>query len=113
MKKKIAINGFGRIGRAVFRLLANNPKIDVVAINDITDNETMAHLLKYDSVHGIANGDIIIDGNTLSFQLQKPTLLHEKEVDKLPWRKLQIDIAKERKELEDLMKNKSNNDKKD
>jgi glyceraldehyde 3-phosphate dehydrogenase len=95
MKKKIAINGFGRIGRAVFRLLANNPRVEVVAINDITDNETMAHLLKYDSVHGIANGAIKIDGNTLSFQLQKPTLLHEKEVDKLPWGKLQVDVVLE------------------
>ena len=53
MKTRIAINGFGRIGRNLFRLLVNHPTIEVVAINDIADVATMAHLIKYDSIHGI------------------------------------------------------------
>ena len=52
IKTRIAINGFGRIGRNLFRLLLNHPTIEVVAINDIADNKTMAHLVKYDSIHG-------------------------------------------------------------
>ena len=54
----VAINGFGRIGRRVFRLLENQPNIQVVAINDLADGKTLSHLLKYDSVHGIFNGNI-------------------------------------------------------
>ena len=76
-KIKIAINGFGRIGRNLFRLLLNHPTIEVVAINDIADNKTMAHLVKYDSIHGVLNhkvsfseDSIIIDEKSfLFFQL--------------------------------------------
>ena len=53
MKIRIAINGFGRIGRNLFRLLLNHPDIEVIAINDIADTKTMAHLVKYDSIHGV------------------------------------------------------------
>jgi glyceraldehyde 3-phosphate dehydrogenase len=53
LKIRIAINGFGRIGRNLFRLLLNHPSIEVVAINDIADKKTMAHLVKYDSIHGV------------------------------------------------------------
>jgi glyceraldehyde 3-phosphate dehydrogenase len=53
LKTRIAINGFGRIGRNLFRLLLNHPTIEVVAINDLADKKTMAHLLKYDSIHGV------------------------------------------------------------
>ena len=53
MKTRIAINGFGRIGRNLFRLLLNHPDIEVIAINDIADTKTMAHLVKYDSIHGV------------------------------------------------------------
>ena len=70
MKTRVAINGFGRIGRNLFRLLLNHPSIEVVAINDIADNKTMAHLIKYDSIHGVLpfnvsfdDKSIIIDGN--------------------------------------------------
>ena len=69
MKKRVAINGFGRIGRNLFRLLLNHPTIEVVAINDIADNKIMAHLIKYDSIHGVlpftvsySDKAIIIDG---------------------------------------------------
>jgi glyceraldehyde 3-phosphate dehydrogenase len=95
MKKKIAINGFGRIGRAVFRLLANNPQFEVVAINDIADNLTMTHLLKYDSVHGIAKGNINLNGDYLEFQLQRPLLVHEKDAENLPWKNLNVEIVLE------------------
>ena len=73
-KIKIAINGFGRIGRNLFRLLLNHPTIEVVAINDIADNKTMAHLVKYDSIHGVLNhkvsfsdDSIIIDEKSFYF----------------------------------------------
>jgi len=82
-KTKIAINGFGRIGRNLFRLLLNHPTIEVVAINDIADNRTMAHLIKYDSIHGVLpcavsfdNTSIIVDGKSYSF-------FHEKEISNL------------------------------
>ena len=85
-KIKIAINGFGRIGRNLFRLLINHPSIEVVAINDIADNKTMSHLLKYDSIHGILSNDIqyndegiLVDGKLVHF-------FHEKEIQKLNWK---------------------------
>ena len=95
MKKKIAINGFGRIGRAVFRILSNHPSFDVVAINDLADDKTMAHLLKYDSIHGIADGAISLNENTLIFKDQNPILFHEKEINQLPWKSLSVDIVLE------------------
>lgn len=92
-KTKIAINGFGRIGRSVFRLLINHPTIEVIAINDVADNKTMAHLIKYDSIHGILpfpvsfdDASIIVDGKAYLF-------FHEKEVSKLNWDNLAIDIV--------------------
>ena len=95
MKTKIAINGFGRIGRNLFRLLRNHPTIEVVAINDIADRKTMAHLIKYDSIHGVLPYEctsnetaIIVDGKSyLYFQ--------EKEIANLDWKSLHIDIVVE------------------
>lgn len=58
LKTRIAINGFGRIGRNLFRLLLNHPTIEVVAVNDIADTKTMAHLLKYDSIHGVLQENV-------------------------------------------------------
>jgi glyceraldehyde 3-phosphate dehydrogenase len=85
LKTRIAINGFGRIGRNLFRLLLNHPTIEVVAINDIADNKTMAHLIKYDSIHGVlpyavsySDKAIIVDGKAYSF-------FHEREISKLQW----------------------------
>lgn len=81
---KVAINGFGRIGRPVFRrILDNHPDLQVVAINDLTDNETLAHLLKYDSIYG--RYDKRIDC----------AMLTEKDPEKLPWKKLEVDIVLE------------------
>jgi len=65
LKTKIAINGFGRIGRNLFRLLIDHPSIEIVAINDIADNRTMAHLLKYDSIHGVLPFTVSYDENSI------------------------------------------------
>lgn len=93
MKKKIAINGFGRIGRAVYRILANNSEIEVVAINDLADINTLAHLLKYDSVHGIAKNKVEQVDNTLRFGIQNTKVFHEKNIENLPWKEHNIDVV--------------------
>lgn len=92
-KTRIAINGFGRIGRNLFRLLLNHPTIEVVAINDIADNRTMSHLIKYDSIHGVLPFEcsydekgIIVDGKHFQF-------FHERSISNLDWKSLDIDIA--------------------
>ncbi|MGA0241612.1 MAG: type I glyceraldehyde-3-phosphate dehydrogenase [Candidatus Marinamargulisbacteria bacterium] len=92
---KIAINGFGRIGRNVFRIVQDNPKIDVVAINDLTDPKTLAHLLKYDSVHGRFNGTISVDGDTLTVNGRSIKIYSERNPSQLPWDKLNVDVAVE------------------
>ena len=94
-KTRIAINGFGRIGRNLFRLLLNHPTIEVVVINDIADNKTMAHLLKYDSIHGVlpyevSHTDTAICVNQISY-----AFFHEKEISKLNWNDLAIDFVVE------------------
>ena len=90
---RIAINGFGRIGRNLFRLLINHPSIEVVAINDIADTKTMAHLMKYDSIHGVLpfqvshdEKGIIIDGKHFLF-------FHEKNISNLDWKSNCIDCV--------------------
>lgn len=85
MKTRIAINGFGRIGRNLFRLLINHPQIEVVAINDLADNKTMAHLLKYDSIHGKLSENISYDENHLIIDNNKIAFIHEKEISKINW----------------------------
>lgn len=84
-KTKIAINGFGRIGRNLFRLLLHHPSIEVVAINDIADTKTMAHLIKYDSIHGILPFEVSSDEHSLIVDGKSYTFYHEKEIDKLNW----------------------------
>ncbi len=93
MKIKIAINGFGRIGRNLFRLLLNHPSIEVVAINDLADTETMAHLLKYDSVHGKLNAAVSFDAQNLLVNGQKIAFLHEKDIAKLNWKPFNVDFV--------------------
>ena len=85
MKTKIAINGFGRIGRNLFRLLINHPSIEVVAINDIADNRTMAHLIKYDSIHGVLPYDVTYDENAIIVDGKSYSFFHEKEISNLNW----------------------------
>ncbi|MFN3753764.1 type I glyceraldehyde-3-phosphate dehydrogenase [Flavobacterium sp.] len=85
MKIKIAINGFGRIGRNLFRLLLNHPNIEVVAINDIADNRTMAHLIKYDSIHGVLPYEVSFDEHSIIVDGKQYTFFHEKEINNLRW----------------------------
>ena len=85
MKTQIAINGFGRIGRNLFRLLLNHPSIEVVAINDIADNKTMAHLIKYDSIHGILPYDVSFDDQSIIVDGKSYLFFHEREITNLKW----------------------------
>jgi glyceraldehyde 3-phosphate dehydrogenase len=95
MATKVAINGFGRIGRAVFRIAMNNPEVDVVAINDLTDANTLAHLLKYDSVHGKLDADVKATANGLSVNGKEIQVLAERDPAQLPWGDLGVDVVVE------------------
>jgi len=92
---KVAINGFGRIGRLVFRAGINNKNINFVAVNDLTDAKTLAHLLKYDSVHGILDADIKAKDNSILVNGKEIKIFSEREPEKLPWKKLKIDVVVE------------------
>ncbi|OYU80587.1 MAG: type I glyceraldehyde-3-phosphate dehydrogenase [Flavobacterium sp. BFFFF1] len=94
-KTRIAINGFGRIGRNLFRLLLNHPDIEVIAINDIADNKTMAHLIKYDSIHGILPYDCSFDEKHLLVGTEKYVFFHEKNIADIHWKSLNIDVVVE------------------
>ncbi len=94
MKKiNVAINGFGRIGRVFFRIAFSNPNINIVAINDITDSKTLAHLLKYDSVHGKFNGEINHDIDHIYINGKGIKIFASKDPENLPWKALDIDIV--------------------
>ncbi len=95
LKTKIAINGFGRIGRNLFRLLLNHPNIEVVAINDIADNRTMSHLIKYDSIHGVLPLECSYDSNGIIVSGKHYTFFHEKSISNLDWKSLDIDVVVE------------------
>lgn len=95
MAINVAINGFGRIGRRVLREVLNNDQIKVVAINDLTSPQTIAHLLQYDSVHGNLSTPVTLQDNVLKVGTQSPKLFAEKDPSKLPWRDLGVDIALE------------------
>ena len=90
---RVAINGFGRIGRNAFKLAMANPALEVVAINDLTDTATLAHLLKYDSNYGEYHQDIIAGQDFLEVQGKKVVVSAIKEPDKLPWKKLEVDVV--------------------
>lgn len=94
-KKKIAINGFGRIGRLTFRNLINNSNIEIVAINDLTDNTTLAHLLKNDSVHGRFEGEVSSDDNSITVNGHRIVALSERNPAALPWKEHNIDVVLE------------------
>lgn len=89
-KIKIAINGFGRIGRITFRQIMKNDDIEVVAINDLTDSKTLAHLLKYDSVHGRFQGDVQSEEGFLIVNGKKIKVHAEKDPANLPWKELGV-----------------------
>ncbi|MEX0967690.1 MAG: type I glyceraldehyde-3-phosphate dehydrogenase [Bacteroidia bacterium] len=94
-KIRIAINGFGRIGRITLRHLLNNPNIEVAAINDLTNVATLAHLLKYDSVHGRFPGDVGFDEKHLIAGENAIPVFSEKQPHLLPWRDLAVDLVLE------------------
>ena len=93
MKTRIAINGFGRIGRNLFRLLINHPAIEIVAINDIADNKTMAHLVKYDSIHGKLSYDCSFNEKAIIVNGKSYLFFHEKSIANLDWKALDIDFV--------------------
>ncbi len=95
MSVKVAINGFGRIGRLVFRALIESGRtdIEVVAINDLADSNTNAHLLKYDSVHGVSTADISVSGNDIVVNGKTVKALQQRDPAALPWGEMGIDIV--------------------
>ena len=96
MKKiKVAINGFGRIGRLTFRRLLEKENVEIVAINDLTDNATLAHLLKYDSVHGHFNGTISSDADSITVNGKAIKSFAERDPKLLPWASLGVDVVLE------------------
>jgi glyceraldehyde 3-phosphate dehydrogenase len=90
---KIAINGFGRIGRRVFRLLQNHNTLEVVAINDLADTKTLAHLLKYDSIHGVFNGNISHNKNEIVVNKKAIPLLNKTHPKDINWSPYDIDFV--------------------
>ncbi|MDY0132910.1 MAG: type I glyceraldehyde-3-phosphate dehydrogenase [Desulforegulaceae bacterium] len=95
MTVRIGINGFGRIGRSMLRAALEKKDVEIVGINDPAPVETMAHLIKYDSVHGILNAEVSSDKNSLIINGKKIAYSSEKDPSLLPWKKLEIDIAAE------------------
>jgi glyceraldehyde 3-phosphate dehydrogenase len=95
MKPKVGINGFGRIGRLVFRAGYKNEKFEIVALNDITDANTLAHLLKYDSVHRTFNAEVKAKDNALLVDGKEYKVFSEKDPSKLPWKELGVDYIVE------------------
>ena len=94
-KIKVAINGFGRIGRLTFKVLLSKENVDVVAINDLTDTATLAHLLKYDSVHGKFDGTVSSTADGIVVNGKEIKIYAEREPKNLPWGKLGVDVVLE------------------
>ena len=95
MAVRVAINGFGRIGRLVFRGALNDPDVELVAVNDLSDAATLAHLLKYDSVHGKLPVDVRVEGDTMIVGDRRIKMLAEKDPAALPWRDLGVEYVVE------------------
>ncbi len=92
-KIKVAINGFGRIGRITFRGLIQKENIEVVALNDLTDAKTLGHLLKYDSIHGKFPGEVLVDGDYLVVNGNRIKIYAERDPANLPWKDLGVDVV--------------------
>jgi glyceraldehyde 3-phosphate dehydrogenase len=93
MAIRVGINGFGRIGRQVYRAAATMEDIEIVAVNDLTDSKTLAHLLKYDSIHGIFPGEVKAEGDTIFVNGKTLKVLSERDPGALPWGELGVDIV--------------------
>ncbi|WP_271424262.1 type I glyceraldehyde-3-phosphate dehydrogenase [Aequorivita sinensis] len=109
-KTTIGINGFGRIGRNLFRLLINHPTIDVVAVNDLADSKTLSHLLKYDSIHGVLKESISFTNDEITVASKKVRFTSEKNIEAISWGAIDVVIEctgkfKKRNQLEYHLKN--------
>ena len=93
MSVRVAINGFGRIGRNVLRVACGSDDLEIVAINDLTDAATLAHLFKYDSIHGIFSGDVSVDGDNLLINGKAIKILSQRDPADLPWKDLGVEIV--------------------
>src|SRR4051812_41075954 len=94
MKKiKVAVNGFGRIGRVSTRIMLKRDNIEIVAINDLTDSVTLAHLFKYDSVHGRFDGEVKSEPGAIIINGKKIKICAEKDPGNLPWKDLGVDVV--------------------
>src|SRR4051794_3990878 len=93
MSVRVAINGFGRIGGNVFRANHDRGLVEIVAINDLTDARTLAHLLKYDSVHGTFKAEVHADGNDLLVDGKRIKVCAEPDPAKLPWKSLGVEVV--------------------
>ena len=91
--KKIAVNGFGRIGRAALKIIMNTPELEVVAVNDLMSIDNAAYLLRYDSVYGRFTDEVTIGDNYLHVRDKKILYLSERDPAKLPWKELGIDVV--------------------
>lgn len=94
-KIRIAINGFGRIGRMVFRQAMQDEQLEVVAVNASYPTETLAHLIKYDSVHGAYDGDVKVVGEELEIDGHKIAHVNSRDPEQLPWEAYKIDVVVE------------------
>lgn len=95
MATKVGINGFGRIGRNVFRAALNNPNVEIVAVNDLTDANMLAHLLKYDTIHGELNVEVEVNGENLVVNGSEITVLSERDPAQLGWGDLGVEVVVE------------------
>ncbi|MEM0160761.1 MAG: type I glyceraldehyde-3-phosphate dehydrogenase [Thermoplasmata archaeon] len=95
MSLKVAINGFGRIGRLTYRIALKHPDIDIVAINDLVDTKALAHLLKYDSSYGTLEEEVRAESNFFTVNGKKTVTLSERDPAKLPWKEMGIDVVVE------------------
>lgn len=95
MTIRVGINGFGRIGRQVLRAGLNNPHLEFVAVNDLTDAKTLAHLFKYDSIHGTFPGDVKAEGNQFVINGKNIRVTSERDPANLPWKELGVDVVVE------------------
>src|SRR5215216_2701484 len=93
MAMKVGINGFGRIGRNIMRAAMGDSGIDIVAVNDLTNADTLAHLLKYDSILGNLNADIAAKGDRITVNKDEFQVLSVKDPAQLPWKSLGVDIV--------------------
>jgi glyceraldehyde 3-phosphate dehydrogenase len=95
MSVRVGINGFGRIGRSVFRILSDRPDIEVAVINDLFDNDHLAYLLKYDSVMGVFAKDVTVDKDSMTVDGKRVMMTEEKDPAKIPWGKEGVDVVVE------------------